>query len=46
VVVRNVPAIVCEQCGEEWINSKTVKHLEEITENAKKQNHQIEVLAY
>lgn len=45
VVVRNVPAIVCEQCVEEWIDSQTAKHLEEITQNAKKQKHQIEVLA-
>ena len=28
VVVRNVPAMICEQCGEEWIGSETALKLE------------------
>jgi YgiT-type zinc finger domain-containing protein len=46
VVVRNVPASICEQCGEEWIDNKTAMHLEDLSTDAKKQKRQVEVLAY
>lgn len=45
VVVRNVPARVCTQCGEEWIAPATARQLEEITEEARRKNHQLEVVA-
>jgi YgiT-type zinc finger domain-containing protein len=45
VVVRNVPARVCTQCGEEWIAPDTARQLEEITEEARRKNHQVEVVA-
>ena len=45
VVVRNVPAKVCGQCGEEWIAPDTASKLEELTEQARKKRHQVEVLA-
>lgn len=45
VVVRNVPATVCSQCGEEWIDNKTAQLLENITEDAKKKHCQFEVVA-
>jgi YgiT-type zinc finger domain-containing protein len=44
VVVRNVPATVCSQCGEEWIDNKTARLLENITEDAKKKHCQFEVV--
>lgn len=45
VVVRNVPAFVCTQCGEEWIDDPTAVKLEAIAAKAKAQNTQIEVMA-
>lgn len=46
VVVRNVPAAVCQQCGEEWLDEKTSAHLEELVEEAKENKLQVEVLQY
>ncbi len=45
VVVRNVPAFVCTQCGEEWIDDTTSVKLEAIAARAKEQKTQIEVMA-
>ena len=45
VVVRNVPAKVCGQCGEEWIAPETASKLEKLTEQARKRRHQVEVVA-
>ena len=46
VVVRAVPAQICSQCGEEWIDAQTAHILEEIVNEAKKRHHQLEVLAF
>lgn len=43
VVVRNVPAMVCEQCGEEWIADKEAQYLEEIVQDARQKHSMIEV---
>ena len=45
VVVRNVSATVCDQCGEEWIDAETARRLEQVVNEARKKNHQLEVLA-
>ena len=45
IVVRNVPAMVCSQCGEEWIDNKTARLMESITADAKKKHCQFEVVA-
>ena len=45
VVVRNVSATICSQCGEEWIDSKTAKQLESMVSEAKKRKHELEVVA-
>ncbi|MFH1738330.1 MAG: type II toxin-antitoxin system MqsA family antitoxin [bacterium] len=45
IVVRNVSAQVCSQCGEEWIAPDTAEKLEQITEEARKSHHQVEVIA-
>lgn len=45
VVVRNVPASICSQCGEEWISNKTAHLLEKITEQAREKHCQFEVVA-
>jgi len=46
VVVRRVPAKVCGQCGEEWINSKTAKQLGKIVNSARKTHSELEVLSF
>jgi YgiT-type zinc finger domain-containing protein len=38
VVVRQVPATVCSQCGEEWLDDATSQKVEEIV-NAARQKH-------
>ncbi len=45
VVVRNVAAEICEQCGEEWLDDKTARELERITEEALAKRHQVEIIA-
>ena len=46
IVVRSVPAQICSQCGEEWIESATARTLEKIVDHAKKRRHQVEVLTF
>ncbi|MBI2335588.1 MAG: type II toxin-antitoxin system MqsA family antitoxin [Deltaproteobacteria bacterium] len=45
VVVRNVPASICIQCGESWINAKAAKSLESVTAKARSMGAEIEVVA-
>lgn len=44
VVVRRVPAMICDQCGEEWIDNGTAQKLEAVVEEARAKRHQFEVL--
>ena len=46
VVVRGVPAKICSQCAEEWIEADTAKELEKIVAKAKKNHCQLEVLSF
>ena len=46
VVIRDVPAIVCEQCGSEWIQDKEAEQLEKLVEDAKKKHAMIEVSSF
>ncbi len=34
VVIRDVPALICEQCGEEYVDNDTAKKVEEKVERA------------
>lgn len=43
VVVRNVKATICSQCGEEWIDNKTAQELENVVTNARRKRSQVEV---
>ncbi len=43
VVVRDVPALICEQCGEEWIADKEARELENIVNDARQKHSMIEV---
>lgn len=46
VVIRNVPAMVCSQCGADWLDDATATRIEETVEEARKRHSQVEVLAY
>ena len=46
VVVRDVPAKVCNQCGEEWLSDEATEVLEEIVSSAKKQNQEFLVVKF
>ncbi len=43
VVVRDVPATVCSQCGADWIEDTTAAKLEEIVDNARRKHHTVEI---
>jgi YgiT-type zinc finger domain-containing protein len=45
VVVRNVEARVCEQCGEPWFEDATVAQLERIVHEARARGVEVEVVA-
>jgi YgiT-type zinc finger domain-containing protein len=44
VVVRSVPATVCEQCGEEWIGNGAAQELERIVTEAQAKQTQVEIV--
>lgn len=46
VVVRDVPANVCSQCGEEWIKPEAAKELEKIVNSARQTHSQLELLSF
>lgn len=43
VVVRDVPATVCSQCGADWIDDSTAEKLEDIVSDARQKHHMVEV---
>jgi YgiT-type zinc finger domain-containing protein len=43
VVVRSVPATICNQCGADWIEDHVAKQLESIVDDARKKGLQVEV---
>lgn len=45
VVVRNVPALVCERCGEAWYSDDTAAELELRVNEARTQRQQVAVFA-
>ncbi|OGF66827.1 MAG: YgiT-type zinc finger domain-containing protein [Candidatus Fischerbacteria bacterium RBG_13_37_8] len=45
VVVREVPATVCSQCGADWIGDSVAKKLEKIVEEARKRHNLVEVMS-
>lgn len=46
VVIRDVPADVCEQCGADWISDKDAEMLEDIVSDAKTKHAMIEVASF
>jgi YgiT-type zinc finger domain-containing protein len=45
VVVRRVPATVCSQCGEEWIDNETASRLEKVVNEARSTHREVEITA-
>lgn len=43
VLVRHVRAIICQQCGEEWIDHAMAQRLEAIVTEARAKKSQLEV---
>jgi len=43
VVVRDVPATVCTQCGADWIADSIAAALEGIVDDARKKHHMVEI---
>ncbi|WP_058557984.1 type II toxin-antitoxin system MqsA family antitoxin [Thiohalocapsa sp. ML1] len=43
VVVRHVPALVCDQCGEEWIEDPVAAALEAVVDEARAKHSLVEV---
>ena len=46
VVVRYVPALVCSQCGADWIEYQVANRVERLVEEAKAKHSQVEVIAF
>ena len=44
LVVRDVPALVCRQCGEEWIPDEVAARLETLVADARRRRVQLEVV--
>jgi YgiT-type zinc finger domain-containing protein len=45
VVVRNVPATVCSQCGMDWIDDDNAAQIEAIVADAKEKHSTVEVMS-
>ena len=45
VVVRNVPASVCEQCGADWLSDKTSSRIDKIIREAREKRYEFEVFS-
>ena len=43
VVVRDVPATVCGQCGADWIEDSIASRLEAIVGDARKRHRMVEI---
>jgi YgiT-type zinc finger domain-containing protein len=43
VVVRDVPATVCSQCGADWIEDRIASKLEEVVNDAKQKHLTVEI---
>ncbi|MEN6544499.1 MAG: type II toxin-antitoxin system MqsA family antitoxin [Armatimonadia bacterium] len=44
LVVRNVPALVCSRCGEQWFSDETTQKLEQLADDARRRGAEVEVI--
>lgn len=45
VVIRNVPATICSQCGMEWLDDAITDKIETIVKEAKEKRSVVEVMS-
>ena len=45
VVIRNVPATICSQCGMEWLDDAITDKIEAIVKEAKEKHRIVEVMS-
>ena len=45
VVVRRVPALVCSQCGADWIEDSVARRIERLVAAARAKHSEVEVTA-
>ena len=43
IVIRHVPALVCDQCGADWIDDGTAEILEKIAQDVREKGSVIEM---
>ena len=46
IVIKNVPCLECDQCGEKYYTDDVAEKLEEIIDTAKKMMQEIAVIDY
>jgi len=46
IIIKNVPASVCGQCGEYYVDTETALKLESIAEEAKKNKAEVFIVKY
>ncbi|MBP5380098.1 MAG: type II toxin-antitoxin system MqsA family antitoxin [Ruminococcus sp.] len=46
IIIRNVPCLECEQCGEKYYTDEVAEKIEKIVESAKKLMQEISVVDY
>ncbi len=46
IVIKNVPCLECDQCGEKYYTDEVAEHLESIVNMAKKTMQEIAVIDY
>lgn len=46
IIIRNVPCMECDQCGETYLSMKTSRQLEKIVNEAKKFAQEVSIIDY
>ena len=46
LIIKNVPADVCNQCGEAFIPNDVAKSIEQVVKSAREKKMEIEIVSY
>lgn len=46
VVIREVPATICSQCGADWLSDDVAKQIEALVDDARKKRLLVEVVSF
>ena len=46
IIIKNVPAKVCKQCGEQYFDDETSKNIEKIVNQLKKLSTEVTIVNY